>query len=103
MIFVKGINTTRCDFGSWTGITPVCEEIYCDFPGKIKAEHRWIEMVATSVDVSYSNPDPVAFTWRNPDLPIVKIDRDQPVYEEIYCDFPGKIKAEHRLLIFQVK
>jgi hypothetical protein len=30
---LKGENTTRCEYGNWTGIPPICEEIYCPFPG----------------------------------------------------------------------
>ncbi len=32
---LKGPNTTVCDFGNWTGITPRCELVYCPFPGYI--------------------------------------------------------------------
>ncbi len=32
---LKGQNTTRCDFGEWSGETPSCELIYCPFPGYI--------------------------------------------------------------------
>ena len=32
---LKGQNTTKCDFGNWTGETPSCELIYCPFPGYI--------------------------------------------------------------------
>jgi len=30
-----GKNTTFCDFGNWTEKTPVCQEIYCPFPGTL--------------------------------------------------------------------
>ena len=30
----QGENMTRCEFGNWTGIPPICEEIYCPFPGR---------------------------------------------------------------------
>lgn len=33
---LKGQNTTRCDFGNWTGETPICELVYCPFPGYIE-------------------------------------------------------------------
>ena len=32
---LKGQNTTRCDFGNWTGESPRCELVYCNFPGYI--------------------------------------------------------------------
>ena len=33
---LKGQNTTQCDFGNWTGETPICELVYCPFPGYIE-------------------------------------------------------------------
>ena len=33
---LKGQNTTKCDFGNWTGETPICELVYCPFPGYIE-------------------------------------------------------------------
>ena len=32
---LKGDNTTKCDFGNWTGESPICELVYCPFPGYI--------------------------------------------------------------------
>ena len=32
---LKGENTTKCDFGNWTGETPICQLVYCPFPGYI--------------------------------------------------------------------
>ena len=32
---LKGPNTTRCNFGNWTDVTPACELVYCPFPGYI--------------------------------------------------------------------
>ncbi len=33
---LDGANTTKCDFGNWTGETPICELVYCPFPGYIE-------------------------------------------------------------------
>ena len=33
---LKGDNTTKCDFGNWTGNSPICELVYCPFPGYIE-------------------------------------------------------------------
>ncbi|XP_023331995.1 sushi, von Willebrand factor type A, EGF and pentraxin domain-containing protein 1 [Eurytemora carolleeae] len=30
---LQGRNTTKCEFGTWSGVTPVCQELYCQFPG----------------------------------------------------------------------
>ena len=30
---LKGLNTTSCEYGEWSGETPSCEETHCPFPG----------------------------------------------------------------------
>ena len=33
---LKGSNVTTCNYGNWSGNTPRCELIYCEFPGYVK-------------------------------------------------------------------
>lgn len=33
---LKGSNITTCNYGNWSGETPRCELIYCEFPGYVK-------------------------------------------------------------------
>ena len=33
---LKGNNTTQCFFGTWTGMTPWCKEVFCPFPGFVE-------------------------------------------------------------------
>ncbi|GFR23962.1 sushi, von Willebrand factor type A, EGF and pentraxin domain-containing protein 1 [Trichonephila clavata] len=33
---LSGPNITECSFGRWTGETPICNETYCPFPGKLE-------------------------------------------------------------------
>ncbi|CAG0907249.1 unnamed protein product, partial [Darwinula stevensoni] len=30
-----GDNVTECLYGNWTGLSPICEEVFCPFPGYI--------------------------------------------------------------------